>query len=710
MSYKSEVENLIQNLHRVAEKRQEFAGYLNQVVAIIQRAEAEGAKPSGQAFLAQEIAALQKNSESLQNGRFRLMVLGDMKQGKSTLLNVLFGRKLLPCDVKPCTAILTLIKYGQPEKVTVHFKDGHTQSMSFEEFSRDYSIPDDEAKGSYGRKEPAFPDVNHAEVEYPLELLQNGVEIVDSPGLNDTDERNELSLGYVSSCQAILFVLNATQPCTIDERRYLENFLKGRGLTIFFLINRWDELQKEAFDPNDEIEVRKHENAQRQVFKSHLQDYCIVEGTDLYENRVFETSGLNALRACVKGEPMTGTGMPEFIGSLEEFLTEERAVSEFHQARSLMRQTYNRLRETVERRIPMLGQDIEELKSRIQSVQPAFSKLQEIRDEFRDTIKATKEKSAEDIAQSAYNFFSQLDKTFEEDFRPYVPPLDFFKFLWKGSRKEFEEKMNEGFKKYINDKMSQWGKSAEKDLRSYTDRLALKATEYGFAYQGVTDKIDAHLTGLSLNINNIVETTGDAAPSPGWATFASGATAFLLGDWVGAAGAATGTFNFGSLLKSLAVVIGANVLLDVLFGLVLGPVGIAAVMGLTNIAGAEGMRREFLKKTRESIKKELPNMAKASARTVHDKILHLFEEYETEAIKRINDDIKSRKAELELLLEQKENGEIQKESEVQRLHKLDRDVYEQLQLAESSYDDLMGQKSGVAESECELSQAQLSRS
>ena len=86
-------------------------------------------------------------------------------------------------------------------------------------------------------KKEAFPGVDYAVVEYPLALLEKGIEIVDSPGLNDTEARNELSLGYINNCHAILFVMRASQPCTLGERRYLENYIKGRGLTVFFLIN-----------------------------------------------------------------------------------------------------------------------------------------------------------------------------------------------------------------------------------------------------------------------------------------------------------------------------------------------------------------------------------------------------------------------------------------------------------------------------------------
>ena len=339
--YKTDVDNLIANLHNIAEKRQEFAGYLDRAAAILQAAEEEGEQASGTLNLHQEIQDLTFVSENLAQGRFRLMVLGDMKHGKSTLLNVLLGKDLLPRAVNPCTAILTIIRYGFEEKVTVYFKDDSTEILSFEEFSKYYTIDPNEAKRLEATGEAAFPDVNYAIVEYPLELLHNGVEIADSPGLNDTDDRNQLTLGYINNCHAILFILNATKPCTMEERRYLENYLKDRGLTIFFLVNRWDELQKSAFDPDDAIEVQQIETSQRQVFRANLQEYCQVEGTDLYDDRVFETSALNALRRRLKGESLEGTGLTEFIGPLEWFLTRERAISEFRQARTLMRQTYH---------------------------------------------------------------------------------------------------------------------------------------------------------------------------------------------------------------------------------------------------------------------------------------------------------------------------------------------------------------------------------
>ncbi len=68
------------------------------------------------------------------------------------------------------------------------------------------------------------------------------------------------------------------------------------------------------------------------------------------------------------------------MGALNTFLTQERAVAQMQQAKTLARQAYNRTKEAVERRIPLLEQDVNELKQRISSVAPEFEQLGEIRD------------------------------------------------------------------------------------------------------------------------------------------------------------------------------------------------------------------------------------------------------------------------------------------------------------------------------------------
>jgi GTPase SAR1 family protein len=61
------------------------------------------------AIALQQIQALTTASHQMEQGVFRLVVLGDMKRGKSTLINALLGETVLPSNVNPCTALLTIL-------------------------------------------------------------------------------------------------------------------------------------------------------------------------------------------------------------------------------------------------------------------------------------------------------------------------------------------------------------------------------------------------------------------------------------------------------------------------------------------------------------------------------------------------------------------------------------------------------------------------
>ncbi|QLE56399.1 dynamin family protein [Nostoc sp. TCL26-01] len=97
------------------------------------KAENAGEYTSGKLGFEQDIAYLNNVSENLRKGVFRLLILGDMKRGKSTLLNAIIGEKILPTGVNPCTAVLTIVRYGEDKQVTIYFNDAKPpESMDFD--------------------------------------------------------------------------------------------------------------------------------------------------------------------------------------------------------------------------------------------------------------------------------------------------------------------------------------------------------------------------------------------------------------------------------------------------------------------------------------------------------------------------------------------------------------------------------------------------
>lgn len=693
MSIKSTT--FVSDLERVSQVRTRAAHCLSEIAQTLQREELGGQNRSGRLELEREIIDLTVASQNLRSGVFRLLVLGDMKRGKSTFLNALMGENVLPSDVNPCTALLTVLRYGTDKQVTLHFNDGKpSKKLDFKTFKREYTISPDEAKHLEQNRQLAFPDIDCAVVEYPLPLLQQGVEIVDSPGLNDTEARNELSLGYINNCHAILFVLRATQPCTLGERRYLENYIKDRGLTVFFLINAWDQVRESLIDPDDAEELEESEYKLRRVFQSNLADYCRVDGYDIYDERVFEVSAIDALRRQVKdpNASLEGTGFPAFIDALNTFLTKERAVAELRQARTLARQASTRTSEAVARRLPLLDCDLDRLKQSIMAVEPEFQKLEEIRDRFQTEIRQTRDTQAQAIADSFRDYILNIEHTFESEFLRDRSDIRLFDFLIKGKREAFQQELQRAFEQYATDKISDWSRTAQRQMDDAFRTLAKSAEKYGASYTQVTEKITEKITGQSVRSHPQFT---DEDSSPGWTRWAMGLFSLSTGNVAGFAMAGVG-FDWKSILLNYFTVVGISGLLVTLFPAlaITGPVGLA-LLGLgVGLFQADRARQELVKATQKELVKYLPEIAQQQRSVIYDGVKECFDAYDREVTQRITEDIHARKAELDNLVRQKEGHELDRAVEVERLQRLETEVNLEVAELETAYREFLAASDG----------------
>ena len=678
--------NFDQQLERVAKIRAEAALCLGRMTEILEQGESTGANTSGKLGLERDIAELKLGRKILRKGVFRLLVLGDMKRGKSTFLNVLLGDNLLPTDVNPCTAVLTILRYGIKKQVTVYFKYGkRPEKLDFITFKEKYTIKAEEAKRLEDEDKSAFPDIDYAVVEYPLPLLAKGIEIIDTPGLNDTTSRNKLSLGYINNCHCIIFILRASQPCTLTERRYLENYLKGRNLPIFFLINGWDEVGDSVLAPDDSEEVARAEAQLREVLASHLAPYCIIDGEDLYQGRTFELSAIRALRRQMKNQEdnLEGTGFPEFLAALNQFVNTDRFGAELEQARTIARVATTHLQEAVTRRIPLIKEDVAKIKRRLETVEPEFEKLTEIRNSLQQEIRNIQNLQARAIADSFRSYIVGLGVTFEADFLKYQPELNFFDFLNQGKREAFERAFTVEFQQYIHEKLSAWSITTSKKMDEAFAQLAEIAANYGADYSAVTDKITEKLIGAK-----VCSQSNKRDRSPGWAKWAMGIVSLASGNMAGVAMAGVG-FDWQDILLNTIATIGIGTILLAISGGILAPVVLGVVgLGLGALQ-VEKRRQKLLQCTKTELLKQLPQVAQEQWQPIYDAVKECFTLYEREVMERIDDDIKSLKAELHNLLSQKKSGQVKVEEELTRLRELESKVLKERDRLESTFEYLL---------------------
>ncbi|MFB9831920.1 dynamin family protein [Actinoallomurus acaciae] len=171
--------------------------------------------------------------ERLAADRIRVLVAGEAKRGKSTVVNALVGRAVLPTGVTPVTAMATVVRHGRRERVIARYADGRTEERGLDELADLVT-----ERGNPGNR------LRLASVTVDLDagLLNHGVEIVDTPGTGSVYEHNTAEAERVlETMDAAVFVLTADPPLSAAERALLERVAES-SVTTFILLNKADRL------------------------------------------------------------------------------------------------------------------------------------------------------------------------------------------------------------------------------------------------------------------------------------------------------------------------------------------------------------------------------------------------------------------------------------------------------------------------------------
>lgn len=404
--------------------------------------------------LASRSQSLHVIQDKLQNHSFSVGIMGEFKRGKSTVINALLGKSILPADILPCSATLNQIKWDVKPHAEVHFKDEGKKDVTIDELANYVTKLTEESEQNAANVEEAI-------VYYPCQFCQNGVKIIDTPGLNDDERMNKIAESVLPTLDAIIMVIVPDAPFSISEADFVRNKVMFSDLArIIFVINKIDTVREH--DRNRVIDTITNK-----IQKSVLEKVSTIYGEDSKEYkesktklggiRVYPLSAMDALDGKLEGnnDLLEHSGMLEFETALTRLLTEERGLLELVAPVNTILAALKEAQDMIVMRKNAMELDKEEFE-KIQ--QEAIEQIEEVRTKKKsevDRIKAQSKNIYGELLPEIDTMYEELGERLQTCVDTY--PLEFEdvrnKEAQQAAATAVSNKLDEELKVYLTENM-----------------------------------------------------------------------------------------------------------------------------------------------------------------------------------------------------------------------------------------------------------------
>ncbi|MCI5946317.1 MAG: dynamin family protein [Oscillospiraceae bacterium] len=356
---------------------------------------------------------------------FSLVVLGDFKRGKSTIINAILGKSIAPVNVAPETFTINSISYGETPSAEAVLSNGQRIMLTADDLQRE----------RLEKLTRAFPEsLEYIDIRDNAEILKE-IRIVDTPGLSDLDCLDKQVQDYLVNADAIVYVASALSPFSESEQVFLATHIRPMSFSkLFVLVNMIDAMG--SMKDIEKIINRVSERCEQIVPNAFVYG---VSGIDEYRRKI----GLNRPDL---------TGLQEFYEN--EFLKFEMALKreiilqkDFIRTQRVITMLNLMLNDTASRIhmvYDMIALDKQKLVDLSEKIDQECRSLAQAIEERRPKIVLSVTEMQQQAEQWMYGFFSKLREDIYEA-RNQGNPEDvekhFYSFL--------VDKVGEAYKKCI---------------------------------------------------------------------------------------------------------------------------------------------------------------------------------------------------------------------------------------------------------------------
>ena len=161
----------------------------------------------------------------LQDPSFHILVVGEFKQGKSSLVNALLNATICPVDDDIATAVPTSVRYGAEPEAAVIYEPPQVREGEDRPEPRRETIPVENLHEyvTEARVPTDGDTVRSVDIGLPRELLSDGLVIVDTPGVGGLGSPHTTrTIGALPMADAVLFCSDASQEFSGPEMEFLK--------------------------------------------------------------------------------------------------------------------------------------------------------------------------------------------------------------------------------------------------------------------------------------------------------------------------------------------------------------------------------------------------------------------------------------------------------------------------------------------------------
>ena len=594
---------------------------------------------------------------------FHLIVMGRMKNGKSTLLNALLegttqpvamstGRGLMAVGTLPTTAVLTTVHYADKPSVKVQRADGSSEEWKFDQYLRDSVLTEDNEEN-----ERFFEKIMEFQIGFPAVLCQAGVIVVDSPGTDEHPLRTKIT--ETAARQADAAIRPYRSDVLMGEKELEEDTkVREAGTRIFTVVNMWGENQ---------VDDRLRAYVWNRYVRDH-QGGPKWDNQDLAERDIFFVHAKHAFIARMAGDTagVERSGLGALERRLGEFLTNERLPAQLHkhattaigwagaiqdhigQREAATRADQRRLQDAYIAEQPKIAQ----ITAQADKLPGIFARYQaqadiELRTSFRQAIEDIRQGLPEYVESMALPSGQSLTKVFQN--------------------KKMAAEAAAGISEFTTDRLDKWSQAeAHALLEPIMKRLGDEVKAEVAAIGEQLDEINFRMSGWTVPAGDgnirLVSTTERVLSAVAGLFFGdvSAAVTGGAGGWRGAAGGISGALGASILLGALGVTA----------GVVLWPLTLAAAMTAGIAASSYNLDRRVKNAALATADQSLATLPDLSGQVISAKVAEFFAQAEQEVSAEVKAFITEQVRSIEKFVELNQRDQADKDRTLKDLAKI----------------------------------------